>query len=122
VRRFAAAAVLLAGCATSSRARTPESTLISSEVLEMRFAHDELRRLDASLSNADLQTSAPDCAQITQLRDNICDLATRICKIEGRQPDGSTEASQGAWYCLDGSMRCKRANERAQARGCPTKK
>jgi len=121
VRRFAAA-LLLAGCAASPRARTPESTLTSNDVLEMRLAHDQLRRLDASLSDADLQSSAPDCARITQLRDNICDLATRICKIEGRQPEGSTEVSQGAWYCLDGSTRCKRATERAQTRGCPTKK
>ena len=120
---MAAALLLLPACATDTRERPrrPESTLPPNGQLEIQSMHRELRRLDALLSDADVQATAPDCARIAQLRDNICDLAARICGLAQPPPAGSTGPGSGSWECIDGTQRCSRAVERAQARGCPKK-
>jgi len=120
---IAAAVLLLPACATDApeRPRNPESTIATGEQLEIQRLYQELQRLQASLSDADVQATAPDCARIGQLRDNICDLAARICRLVRPPPPGSTMPAAGSWQCLDGQLRCKNAVERAQARGCPKK-
>jgi hypothetical protein len=122
-RLLIAAVLLLPACATDApeRARLPESTFPSNEQLEIRRLHQEVQRLHASLSDSDVQATTPDCARIAQLRDNICDLAGRICRLVRPPPAGSTTATNGMLECLDGQTRCKNAVERAQARGCPKK-
>jgi hypothetical protein len=115
--------LLLAACATDApeRPRTPESTILTGEQLQIQGLYQELKRLHASLSDTDVQATAPDCARIAQLRDNICDLAGRICRLGRPPPPGSTMPGAGSWECIDGQLRCKNAVERAQARGCPKK-
>jgi hypothetical protein len=123
VTRLLVAALLLAACAASpredGRARLPESATLDSDHLEISAAHQEIRRLESSLSDAEVQAAGPDCPRVAQLRDNICDLARRICRIAGRQPKGSAEASTAMANCLDGDTRCRSAAERARSRGCP---
>jgi hypothetical protein len=121
VTRLLAALLLLAGCAAPERAPVASTQLPTNDELEIQAAHDELRRLEAKLDEPAVQAAVPDCARIGQLRDNICDLATRICQIAGRQPQGSTAAAHASGQCVDGTLRCKNAVERAQSRGCPKK-
>jgi len=118
---LAAAALALAGCAAPPHARVASLEPPGVRTEELHRASDEIRRRDAELQPLTLQSAAPDCARITQLRDNICALAARICQIAGQQPVGSNAAVNAQLDCADGQTRCKRADERAQARGCPGK-
>lgn len=121
-RSLAAAALVLAGCAAPPHARVASLELPGVRTEELRRASDEIRRLDAELEPLAVQsTAAPACARVTQLRDNICALAARICDIAAQQPAGSNAAINAGLDCADGKTRCKRAGERAQARGCPAK-
>lgn len=121
-RSLAAAALVLVGCAAPPHARVASLEPPGVHTEELRRASDEIRRRDAELAQlAVRQAPTPDCARITELRDNICALAARICAIADQQPAGSNAAVNAALDCADGNTRCKRARERAQTRGCPAK-
>jgi hypothetical protein len=119
IRRVAVIALLLAGCAAPERARSPSLEPPGVRGKELQQASEEIRRRDAELQQLGLKAASPDCAQIGQLRDNICTLAARICEIAAQQPAHSDAAVNAGLLCSDGQTRCKRAIERAQAAGCP---
>jgi len=118
---LAAAALVLAGCAAPPHARVASLEPPGVHTEELRRASEEIRRRDAELEPLALESTPPDCARITHLRDNICALAARICEIAAQQPAGSNAAVNAALDCADGKTRCKRAGERAQTRGCSAK-
>jgi hypothetical protein len=117
--RGLAAALLLAGCATSRPEHPPVASaqIPTAEESQSSRAYAELRRLYDDFHDADVQATAPDCPRIAQLRDNICALATRICALTPQLPADSL----ARMYCADGTIRCAKAAEQAQARGCPKK-
>lgn len=53
-----------------------------------------------------LAMSQPDCGRARGLRDDICELAERICDIAARHPGEPGVAGQ----CADGRERCDRAS------------
>lgn len=118
------AAVVVCGaaaCASVAHERPgPTTPAASADEQELAGAYDQLRRADADLRDAQAQAQAatPDCARVGPLRDNICALAARICRIADRQGAGSTATEQ----CADGKARCQAAIQSTAAHGCPTKK
>lgn len=74
-----------------------------------RSLADLSRDMDRALS-----LSVPDCSQASLLRDQICDLATSICRLADRNPSKEELANQ----CKDGQSRCERASQRIR-RACP---
>jgi hypothetical protein len=65
----------------------------------------EVEQIGLELSSALGAAGGPDCELAGELRDRICDLATRICEIAGRNPDHPDATRQ----CDDGQDRCTRA-------------
>jgi hypothetical protein len=102
---------LLAGCAHrpdqgfgDDRAVTPTPTATEAD----------LQRLERELGGLMAAPEAVDCARAFLLRDNICGLADRICKlVEGRSPDAPAPAR-----CEDARARCRSARVRV-AGPCP---
>jgi hypothetical protein len=101
---------LFGGCAS---ARPPggggddrAAALVASEA--------ELRRQERELGAALVGSQGVDCARAFLLRDNICGLAARICKLAGSDP---TDASAPA-RCEDVRARCQAARARV-AGPCP---
>lgn len=121
--RQAAIVVLLAGCAAQRLPRVASFEPPTVHHEELRRASEEIRARDAELQKLGLQSTATadDCPRITQLRDNICALSARICQIADEQTPGSNAAINAQADCADGKTRCKRADERALARGCSGK-
>jgi len=118
MRRWIAAVLLLAACASTGARPGPTTPAASPDEQELARAHDELLRAADEFRTEHTETAAPDCARLGPLRDNICALAARICQLADRQPPGAPAAE----YCSDGKARCQAAVEASQARGCPTKK
>jgi hypothetical protein len=74
----------------------------------------ELRRQEHELGGAMAGAQGVDCARAFLLRDNICALAARICKLAGSDP---TDASAPV-RCEDARGRCQSARTRV-AGPCP---
>jgi hypothetical protein len=119
VRWLIAATLLATACASTAPPgpTQPPGPPGPPELPGLEKAYVDLRRFDSQLQHVDTQAAAPDCVQITQLRDSICSLAARICQIAERDttPTIATER------CYDGKTRCTKAVERAEARGCSKK-
>jgi hypothetical protein len=114
VRRLLAALLLLAACAASpKRAGPPQAPPPAGGDVEQLYV--QLFNYDIEFRGLTLQEGVSDaCTRVRQLRDNICELATRICRITEKEPPGSSAAER----CADGKVRCQKAIERADARGC----
>ncbi len=120
MRRLLATVLLVGACASSSKHAAPPPTAPAEEA-NAESLYVELRNSDIELHNLRLDEEGPvgaggDCRRIKQLRDNICALAERICRIADKEPSGS----QAAAYCGEGKARCAYATERASARRCTT--
>jgi hypothetical protein len=114
VKRLLAAALLLGACAASPRRAGPPPTA-PAEPADVEQLYADLRNRELEFRNASLATEdLAGCKRMFQLRDNICALAERICRIADKEPAGS----QTAAYCTEGQARCKNANDSTQSRGC----
>jgi hypothetical protein len=74
-------------------------------------AASALRALDEATKLLDdtVSAGAPDCATVKLLRDRICELAARICRIA----DESGPSAELSARCADGKPRCDRAKTKA---------
>jgi hypothetical protein len=105
-----------AGCARTDKAsmeRSPSETPAQqprsssgSEVEAMSLAQAEaaLARADRELGDA-LMLAVPDCDRARGLRDRICELSGRICRIADTDPESAAR-------CEDSRQRCSRAGTR----------
>ena len=75
-------------------------------------AERELALVEKQLGDA-LALAAPDCDVARGLRDRICDLSERICKLTEATADGTVKER-----CDDGRRRCGHAKETVASR-CP---
>jgi hypothetical protein len=69
----------------------------------LRALDDATRQLDDTLA-----AGAPDCATVKLLRDRICELSARICRIA----EESAPNPELAAHCADGKPRCERAKSK----------
>lgn len=74
--------------------------------LDLPEALAALEDFDARLS-ATVELGTPDCAQAETFRSAVCQLAERICTLEGGLPSSVTER-----HCADSRGRCRAATER----------
>jgi hypothetical protein len=124
VRWFLAAAVLLAGCATSP-ARSPTAGAGGQyrgptcgggpcDEHDTDAIYAKLRSVDAELHTIDAQPARPDCNKVNELIANIWACVQFICQIAEQQSPASFTHDR----CRDSKARYQNAVERAQARGC----
>ena len=111
MRRLLAAAILLGACAAAPRRAVPPPA----EQTDVEQLYVELRNRELELRNRTLEERGPldDCSR-RKLRDNICALADRICRIAEKEPPGSRAAE----YCSDGKARCAHATELTRPVSC----
>jgi hypothetical protein len=115
VRRLLAAVLLLGACAASPRRAGPPPTA-PAEPADAEQLYVELRNRDLELRDRRLKQGPPEehCSSLRPLRDNICALADRICRIAEKEPPGS----QAADFCSDAKERCARAIEHTRLPPC----
>jgi hypothetical protein len=91
----------------------PSSTSPPVESLDYEGATKALSQatdaFESAVALADL-----DCTLVQSLKARICDLAARICKLEGESPPASGSAAR----CEDAKESCTRAEDRTAER-CP---
>lgn len=75
--------------------------------------YDELVQASIDLDQATTLASV-DCSSARDLRDQICDLSSRICEIADDNPDDDPTVER----CRDGRARCRGASNRV-AQSCP---
>ena len=99
-----------AGGAGETAAVPPASTASPQAVEEETPPEDDealwsrMMELDHDLGDA-MTLGTPDCDAARDLRDQICELAERICAISEAHPDERVAAHR----CGDGNTRCERA-------------
>ena len=108
----APAAQLPQGPPASSAPGAPAESLPQSlrPAVDTMDAATALRALDEATRLLDdtLGAGAPDCGTVKLLRDRICELSARICRIAGE----SAPNPELAAHCADSKPRCARAKER----------
>jgi hypothetical protein len=117
-RHEAPAAESLPSAAPASPAPASSAPGASTEALphSLRPAVDTmdaataLRALDEATRLLDdtLGAGAPDCGAVKLLRDRICELSARICRIAGE----SAPNPELAAHCADAKPRCERAKSK----------
>jgi hypothetical protein len=84
----------------ASSAPFPGSARSSVDVMSQEEAERELALAERQLGDA-LALAAPDCDAARALRDRICELSARICKLAEATADGTVKER-----CDDGKRRC----------------
>lgn len=75
---------------------------------------EEMAGFESELAEATQLQGGADCATAARLRDNICELAERICAVKENNPDNEEVVAM----CDDGRQRCERAtNDVAESCG-----
>jgi len=116
VKYLALAALLVGACAPSMHPppAEPLSTLPPAVRLDVTDTEQELKRLAAELDVLSVEAAPSGCARVTVLRDNICTLAERICRLAEQYPGELTLPPR----CKDARHRCGRAADAVKHRGC----
>jgi hypothetical protein len=104
--------LLLGACASTSKHAVPPPA----EQADVEQLYIELRNRDLDLRNQQMQPPelGEHCTRLKPLRDNICALADRICRIAAKEPPDSRAAD----FCSDGKERCARAIEHTRLPEC----
>lgn len=99
-----------APAAAPKGAALPGSARSNVEEMDLETAARELAIAEKQLGDT-VALAAPDCELSRSLRDRICELSARICKLTEVSAEPSVQER-----CTDGKQRCERARRTVSAR------